>query len=259
MESSYQTGRRKGLIVRLWRRITRRRMSRKIETRSSDLLTKEFFGTIETDALTSSTVSPASTIDDQSPMETLASSDAAGNEQFDEALGVHSSVRNVSPGKMSFRSTGTTHKSVWQNPTQFSNIYTLIDSLVREQRHPLTPDDERTLASVRSSSIFSTATPLCVFDDGSVTVGGKPFIFVTKRSPVPEAVPEEESGEEQSGETPTPVVPTPQVPPVAIVPCRSQQLKRRRSRRSRSMSSLIDVDRSLSPRKRTTPYEAAAF
>ena len=34
---------------------------------------------------------------------------------------------------------------------------------------------ESSSASVISSSIFSRATPYCVFDDGSVTIGNEPF------------------------------------------------------------------------------------
>lgn len=37
-----------------------------------------------------------------------------------------------------------------------------------------------TSASVISSSLFSSATPLCVFDDDSVTIGGKPSIAILK-------------------------------------------------------------------------------
>lgn len=67
----------------------------------------------------------------------------------------------------------------------------MIDALVNEDHESLQDDGAQTVqtkSSAVSSSIFSSATPLYVFDDGSVTTAGrkKPFIVVQKRcTPAP--------------------------------------------------------------------------
>jgi hypothetical protein len=67
-----------------------------------------------------------------------------------------------------------------------SNMYTLIEELLQEHEiclheQPKAEKVAQSTGSVVSSSIFSTVTPLFIFDDDSVTVGGKPFIAIHKK------------------------------------------------------------------------------
>lgn len=82
----------------------------------------------------------------------------------------------------------------------YSNIYSLIESMMLEEGEPIADVTfEEDHESVLSSAILSSATPLCVFDDGSVTVGGKPFLVIHKR-PTMTALEEEGSSSDTSDE-----------------------------------------------------------
>lgn len=64
-----------------------------------------------------------------------------------------------------------------------SNIYKLIDALLQEHEEQDGDHDDGNDTVGGRSTIFSEATPLCFFDDGSVTVGEKnmPFLRLCKK------------------------------------------------------------------------------